>query len=140
MKDKIRIEYEPNYFAGIETKPNESFIDTLCRTIPARQRALSGLSIKMLALKMREVNGKHIDENEKINVENKINRLRNMTDEEYDLEESRNNNTNIGVERNIDEENDTLLKEFEKIGVPLKDKEGHYRSTYDVLKDIAYDW
>ena len=140
MKDKIRIKYEPNYFAGIEIKPNESYVDALCRTIPARQRALVGLSMKMLALKMSKVNGGHIDENEKINVENEINRLRNMTDEEYGLKELRGNGVNIGVEHNTNEENDTLLKELEKIGVPLKDKEGHYRSTYDVLKDIAYGW
>ena len=140
MKDKIRIKYKPNYFVGIEIRPGESFIEAVCRTIPARQRALSGLSIKMAALKMSEVNGKHIDENEKVNVENKINRLRSMTDEEYDLEELRSNGVNVDIKHNVDEKNDTLLKELEKIGVPLKNKEGHYRSTYDVLKDIAYGW
>ena len=140
MKDKNSAKYEPNYFAGIEIKPNESYVEAVCRTIPARQRALSGLSIKMVALKMSEVNGKHIDENEKVNVENELNRLRSMTDEEYDLEELRSNGVNIGVEHNIDEENDILLKELEKIGIPLKNEEGHYRSTYDVLKDISYGW
>lgn len=140
LRDRNSTKYESNYFAGIEIKPGESFVDVLCRTIPARQRALSGLSIKMAALKMSEVNGEHIDENEKINVENELNRLRSMTDEEYDLEELRSNGVNVGIKHNVDEENDTLLKEFEKIGVPLKNKEGHYRSTYDVLKDIAYGW
>lgn len=140
MKDKNSTKYEPNYFAGIEIKPNESYVEAVCRTIPARQRALSGLSIKMVALKMSEVNGKHIDENKKVNVENELNRLRSMTDEEYDLEELRSNGVNVDIEHNTNEENDTLLKELEKIGVPLKNKEGHYRSTYDVLKDIAYSW
>lgn len=140
LRDRNSIRHEPNYFAGIEIKQNESYVDALCRTIPARQRALTGLSIKMVALKMREVNGRHIDENEKINVENEINRLRNMTDEEYDLKESRSNNANVDVKHNVNEENDTLLKELEKIGVPLKNEEGHYRSTYDVLKDLAYGW
>lgn len=140
LRDRNSARHEPNYFAGIEIKPNESYVDALCRTIPARQRALTGLSIKMVALKMSEVNGRHIDENEKINVENKINILRNMTDEEYDLKESRSNNANVDVKHNVNEENDTLLKELEKIGVPLKNEEGHYRSTYDVLKDLAYGW
>lgn len=140
LRDRNSIRHEPNYFAGIEIKQNESYVDALCRTIPARQRASTGLSIKMVALKMREVNGRHIDENEKINVENEINRLRNMTDEEYDLKESRSNNANVDVKHNVNEENDTLLKELEKIGVPLKNEEGHYRSTYDVLKDLAYGW
>ena len=140
LRDRNSIRHEPNYFAGIEIKQNESYVDALCRTIPARQRALTGLSIKMVALKMSEVNGRHIDENEKINVENKINRLRNMTDEEYGLKESRSNNANVDVKHSVNEENDILLKELEKIGVPLKNEEGHYRSTYDVLKDLAYGW
>lgn len=140
LRDRNSARHEPNYFAGIEIRPNESYVDALCRTIPARQRALMGLSMKMQALKISEANGRHIDENERINVENKINILRNMTDEEYDLKESRSNNANVDVKHNVNEEKDTLLKELEKIGVPLKNEERHYRSTYDVLKDLAYGW
>lgn len=137
LRDRNSARHEPNYFAGIEIKPNESYVDALCRTIPARQRALMGLSMKMLALKMSEVNGRHIDENEKINVKNEINRLRNMMDEEYGLKELRGNGVNIGVEHNVDEDNNKIIESFQEAGIPLRDENGDFLSTYDVLKRIS---
>lgn len=137
LRDRNSARHEPDYFAGIEIKPNESYVNALCRTITARQRALMGLSMKMMALKISEVNGRHIDENERINVENKINRLRNMTDEEYDLKESRSNNANVGVEHNIDEDNNKIIESFQEAGILLKDENGNFLSTYDVLKRIS---
>lgn len=137
LRNRNSARHEPNYFAGIEIKQNESYVDALCRTIPARQRALMGLSIKMVALKMSEVNGRHIDENEKINVENEINRLRNMTDEEYGLKESRSNNANIGVEHNTNKDNNKIIESFQEAGISLKDENGDFLSVYDVLKRIS---
>lgn len=112
LRDRNSARHEPNCFAGIEIKPNESYVDALCRTIPARQRALCGLSMKMVSMRMREMNGEHINENEKINTTNEINRLRNMTDEEYDLKESRNNNANVDVKHNVDEDNNKIIESF----------------------------
>lgn len=140
LRDRNSIRHEPNYFAGIEIKQNESYVDALCRTIPARQRALMGLSIKMVALKMSEVNGRHIDENEKINVENEINRLRNMTDKEYALKELRGNGINIGVQHNINEDSNEIIESFQEAGVSLKDENGNFLSVYDVLKRISKAW
>ena len=107
MRDKLNIEYEPNHFisidvgenvdgsfhfAGVNIKPNETYVEALCRTIPARQRALTGLALKIMYLRLRKMNGEYVDENEETNAINKSNRLRNMTDEEYDLEMLRSNN------------------------------------------------
>lgn len=140
MRNRNSTKYESNYFVGIEIESGESFVDALCRTIPVRQRALSGLSIKMAALKMSEVNGKHIDENEKVNVENELNRLRSMTDEEYDLEELRGNGVNIGVEHNTNEDSNEIIESFQETGISLKDENGNFLSVYDVLKRINEEW
>lgn len=90
---KINIDKDNNdsfHFAGIDIKPNETYIDAVCRTTPARQRALMGLSLKIVSLRLKKTNGKYVDENEEIKAINELNRLKNMTDEEYDLEVSEN--------------------------------------------------
>ena len=137
LRNRNSVRHESDYFAGIEIKSNESFIDALCRIIPAKQRALMGLSIKMIALKISEMNGRHIDEIEKINVENEINRLRNMTNEEYDLEQLRSNNANVSVEYNTNKDNNKIIESFQEAGVSLKDENGDFISTYDALKRIS---
>ena len=78
------------HFAGVDIKPNETYIDALCRTIPVRQRALTGLALKIIYLRLKKMNGEYVDENEEENAISESNRLRNMTDEEYDLEVSMN--------------------------------------------------
>lgn len=74
------------HFAGVDIKPNETYVDALCRTIPARRRALTGLALKIMSLRLKKMNGKYVDENEEMKAINEFNRLENMTDEEYDLE------------------------------------------------------
>ena len=81
-----------NYFAGIEIKSDETFVEALCRAIPERQRALTGLALKIMYLRLRKMNGEYVDESEEINVINESNRLRNMSNEEYGLEKLRSNN------------------------------------------------
>lgn len=78
----------------IDIKPNETYIDAVARSVPARQRALMGVSLKIMSLRLKEeMYNKYIDRNEEANAINEFNRLKNMTDEEYDLEVSRNINT-----------------------------------------------
>ena len=74
------------HFAGVDIRPNETYIDAVCRTTPARQRALMGLSLKIMSLRLKKMNGKYVDENEEMKAINEFDRLENMTDEEYDLE------------------------------------------------------
>lgn len=75
----------------IDIKPNEAYIDAVARAVPARQRALMGLSLKIMSLRLKEeMYGKYIDRNEETNAIIEFNRLKNMTDKEYDLEVSRN--------------------------------------------------
>ena len=160
MKDKLNIEYKPNnfismdigknddgsfHFAGVDIKPNETYIDAVCRTTPARQRALMGLSLKIVSLRLKKTNGKYVDENEEINAINELNRLKNMTDEEYDLEvlrrESKQNKQNYIVDTILAEENLSINENsFNTIGVNIKNKDGNYKSTNEVLSDLAKKW
>lgn len=68
------------HFAGINIKPNETYIHAICRTTPLRQRTLWGLSLKLVSLRLRQEHNKEAD------VIKEYNRLSNMTDEEYNLE------------------------------------------------------
>lgn len=77
---------DSSHFAGVDIKPHETYIDAVCRTIPVRQRALMGLSLKIMSLRLKKMNGKYVDENEEMKAINEFDRLENMTDEEYDLE------------------------------------------------------
>ena len=70
------------HFAGIDIKPNETYIDAICRTTPLRQRALWGLGLKLMSLRLQQ------KYNEEADVIKEYNRLSNMTDEEYDIETS----------------------------------------------------
>lgn len=72
------------HFAGVDIKPNETYIDAVCRTTPLRQRALWGLSLKLVYLRLQQ------KDNEEADVIKEFNRLSNMTDEEYDIEVSGN--------------------------------------------------
>ena len=72
------------HFAGVDIKPNETYIDAICRTTPLRQRALWGLSLKLVSLRLQQ------KDNEEADVKKEFNRLSNMTDEEYEIEVSGN--------------------------------------------------
>ncbi len=72
------------HFAGVDMKPNEIYIDAICRTTPLRQRALWGLSLKLMSLRMQQKFYEEAD------VLIEFSRLFHMTDEEYDLEVSGN--------------------------------------------------
>lgn len=72
------------HFAGVDIKPNETYIDAVCRTTPLRQRALYGLALKLMSLRMQEKYHEEAD----ILIE--YSRLYHMTDEEYDIEVSMN--------------------------------------------------
>lgn len=72
------------HFAGVDIKPNETYLDAVCRTTPLRQRALWGLSLKIVYLRLQQ------KDNEEADVKKEFNRLSNMTDEEYEIEVSGN--------------------------------------------------
>ena len=72
------------HFAGVDIKPNETYIDAVCRTTPTRQKALWGLSLKLMSLRMQQKFYEEAD------VLIEFSRLFHMTDEEYDLEVSGN--------------------------------------------------
>ena len=44
---------------------------------------------------------------------------------------------NVNAKYNFDKDNNALIDAFAKIGVALKDENGDYRNTYDVLKDMS---
>lgn len=44
---------------------------------------------------------------------------------------------NVDVKYNFDKDNKALLEAFAKIGISLRDENGDYRNTYDVLKDMS---
>lgn len=71
------------HFAGVDIKPNETYIEAVCRTTPARQRALWGLALKLMSLRLQE---KYYEE---ANILIEYSRLYHMTDEEYDIEVSK---------------------------------------------------
>lgn len=68
------------HFASVDIKPNETYIDAVCRTTSLRQRALWGLSLKLMSLRMQQ------KYNEEADVIKEYNRLSNITDEKYDIE------------------------------------------------------
>lgn len=70
------------HFAGVDIRPNETYIDAVCRTTPLRQRVLCGLSLKLMSLRMQQKFYEEAD------VLIEFSRLFHMTDEEYDLEVS----------------------------------------------------
>lgn len=70
------------HFAGVDIRPNETYIDAVCRTTPLRQRVLWGLSLKLMSLRMQQKFYEEAD------VLIEFSRLFHMTDEEYDLEVS----------------------------------------------------
>lgn len=71
----------------IDIKLGETYIDAVARAVPARQRVLMGLSLKIMSLRLKEeIHGKYVDKNAEMDAINEFDRLENMTDEEYDLE------------------------------------------------------
>ena len=44
---------------------------------------------------------------------------------------------NVDAKYNFDKDNNALIDAFAKIGIALKDENGDYRNTYDVLKDMS---
>lgn len=72
------------HYDGVDIRPGESYIDALCRAIPARKRALSGLRLKLVVLRLQK---EETEEQEQI-VLDEINRLTKMTNEEYEKYEN----------------------------------------------------
>jgi hypothetical protein len=72
------------HYGGVDIRPGESYIDALCRTIPKRERALSGLVLKLIALRLQ----KEETEEQEQTVWDEINRLTKMTNEEYEKYEN----------------------------------------------------
>ena len=44
---------------------------------------------------------------------------------------------NVNAKYNFDKDNNALIDAFAKIGIALRDENGDYRNTYDVLKDMS---
>lgn len=44
---------------------------------------------------------------------------------------------NVDTKYNFDKDNKALIEAFAKIGIALRDENGDYRNTYDVLKDMS---
>lgn len=44
---------------------------------------------------------------------------------------------NADSKHNFDNDNNALIDAFAKIGIALRDENGDYRNTYDVLKDMS---
>lgn len=44
---------------------------------------------------------------------------------------------NVDAKYNFDKDNKALLEAFANIGIALRDENGDYRNTYDVLKDMG---
>ena len=64
----------------IHVNPGESFIDAVCRQVPARERSLSGLSLKILSARLDG------DEESAKAAKEKYDRIKAMTNEEYEAE------------------------------------------------------
>ena len=44
---------------------------------------------------------------------------------------------NVDAKYNFDKDSNALIEAFAKIGIALRDENGDYRNTYDVLKDMS---
>lgn len=44
---------------------------------------------------------------------------------------------NVNAKYKFEEDNKTLFEAFKNIGICLRDENGDYRNTYDVLKDMS---
>ena len=44
---------------------------------------------------------------------------------------------NANAKHNFDNDNKALIEAFAKIGIALRDENGDYRNTHDVLKDMS---
>ena len=73
-------------YCNIHPPDGESVVDAVVRTVSARERALSGLALKIMFLRLQKESGK-FTEQELQDCQNKFKRISNMTDEEYDSQE-----------------------------------------------------
>lgn len=88
-KKKIKYGFNEDgsfHFGGVDINLGETYIDAVVRTTPARQRALTGLAFKLIFLRMKKEKGELKDTSEEEKIKHEIDRLKNMTDEEYDKE------------------------------------------------------
>ena len=88
-KEKIKYGFNKDgsfHFGGIDINLGETYIDAIVRTTSARQRALTGLSFKLISLRMKKEKEELKDMSEEEKIKYEIDRLKNMTDEEYDKE------------------------------------------------------
>ena len=44
---------------------------------------------------------------------------------------------NVDAKYNFDKDSNALIEALAKIGIALRDENGDYRNTYDVLKDMS---
>ena len=44
---------------------------------------------------------------------------------------------NVDAKYNFDKDSNALIEAFAKIGIALRDENGDYRNTHDVLKDMS---
>lgn len=72
--------------AETNIRQGETYYDYFCRITTPREIALRGLSLKIMSLRSREMNGWFVDESRKKELLSELHRLSTMTDEEYDLE------------------------------------------------------
>lgn len=45
--------------------------------------------------------------------------------------------SDVDAASKFQEDNKVLIEAFKKIGIPLRDENGDYRNTYEVLKDMS---
>lgn len=73
-------------YCNIHPLDGESVVDAVIRTVSLRKRALSGLALKIMLLRLQKESGK-FTEQELQDCQNEFKRINNMTDEEYDRQE-----------------------------------------------------
>lgn len=73
-------------YCNIHPTKGESFVDAAIRTVPTRQRVLSGLALKIISIRLKRENDRatEVDLLELQRCENKFERINNMTDEQYE--------------------------------------------------------
>ena len=73
-------------YCNIHPLDGESVVDAVVRTVSSRERALSGLALKIMLLRLQKESGK-FTEQELQDCQNEFKRINNMIDEEYDRQE-----------------------------------------------------
>lgn len=71
-----------NYmYCNIHPLPGEDFIDAATRSIPLRERVLSGLALKIIAVRMKP---ERYEDNEESKIKAEFDIVSQMTNEEYE--------------------------------------------------------